>query len=275
MGGNFIIILVFYIYACTMQLRNGKIKGYQIQDDHCPICLDVLYMPTKTYPCRHTFCNTCLKQLKQFDRNESVKCPTCRTEIDKCLFDPNMADILSFMYPKELIQRRQHEENHVIFSALPERAKWYEKFTFGLICLPIDIINFAFLYLFLIMKILAFASSFVTSPLADAVIQLTYQLWQQFYIFLLDVTKFLNSIRRSNLYSNWKKGFAFSVCCIWVLIMHIVLTKMNEILKWEEISIEGRLCCNALLLTEYIFLHSGFRSLSQTLMTIATQFENE
>ena len=50
------------------------------EDFKCAICLDLLYRPQMLEPCRHIFCETCLK------RARICICPMCRTPIDACQF---------------------------------------------------------------------------------------------------------------------------------------------------------------------------------------------
>jgi len=258
-----------------MQLRNGKVTGYQIQNDMCPICLDLLYMPTKVFPCRHNFCNPCIRKVKQLDLNKSITCPICRTEIDKCSYDQNMEDNIKLKYPKELRERKKYEEKHCVHSPLPERVELYEKFSFCLICLPIDVLNVIFLCLFLVLKMLSVWFSPTNSSFEDELIDFTYSLWEKFRLYLQDVTEIMNGIRGSTLYRDWKKHLSILICCIWVLITHIIMTKLNKELRLTTFSTHGRCFCNVLLIIEYIFTIVGCHSLSQTLMTIARELETD
>ena len=61
-----------------------ELPAYLSLDLQCPVCLDLLYKPHSTKPCRHIFCETCLRRLSQA---QSVKCPICRTIIRECCFN--------------------------------------------------------------------------------------------------------------------------------------------------------------------------------------------
>ena len=49
----------------------------------CPVCLDLLYEPFRALPCRHTFCETCLRRLGSKNAMDT-SCPMCRQKIVFC-----------------------------------------------------------------------------------------------------------------------------------------------------------------------------------------------
>ncbi len=52
----------------------------------CPVCLDMLHEPFTTLPCRHTFCEPCLRRLGSKSPMNTL-CPMCRTLIVYCDHD--------------------------------------------------------------------------------------------------------------------------------------------------------------------------------------------
>ena len=62
----------------------GSAQNVERSQHQCPVCLDLLYRPHSLDPCRHIFCETCLRRLSQA---QIVKCPICRAIIRKCYFN--------------------------------------------------------------------------------------------------------------------------------------------------------------------------------------------
>ena len=52
----------------------------------CPVCLDILHDPFVTIPCRHAFCEPCLRRLGSKNPMNTL-CPMCRTRIAYCDLD--------------------------------------------------------------------------------------------------------------------------------------------------------------------------------------------
>ncbi len=49
----------------------------------CPVCLDLLFDPYNVVPCKHTFCETCLRRIGSKDPM-NTSCPMCRQRIAYC-----------------------------------------------------------------------------------------------------------------------------------------------------------------------------------------------
>ena len=49
----------------------------------CPVCLDLLFEPHKVDPCRHVFCEPCLRRLG-CKNPMNTSCPMCRQRISFC-----------------------------------------------------------------------------------------------------------------------------------------------------------------------------------------------
>lgn len=49
----------------------------------CPVCLDLLFEPFNVVPCKHTFCETCLRRIGSKDPMNTT-CPMCRQRIVYC-----------------------------------------------------------------------------------------------------------------------------------------------------------------------------------------------
>ena len=55
-----------------------------IEELSCPICYEALHWPQQLDPCRHIFCDPCLRRMADAPRSEAAGCPMCRTEIKSC-----------------------------------------------------------------------------------------------------------------------------------------------------------------------------------------------
>ena len=49
----------------------------------CPVCLDLLFSPFSVVPCKHTFCETCLRRIGSKDPMNTF-CPMCRQRVVYC-----------------------------------------------------------------------------------------------------------------------------------------------------------------------------------------------
>ena len=58
-----------------------------MEDLLCPICLELLHRPHSLNPCKHIFCDPCLRRLNgaRFHR-----CPVCRSPIKGCRLGKGM-----------------------------------------------------------------------------------------------------------------------------------------------------------------------------------------
>ncbi|XP_063587847.1 E3 ubiquitin-protein ligase RNF180-like [Penaeus indicus] len=50
----------------------------------CPVCLDLLYSPLEVQPCRHIFCEPCLRRVAHPNPTNTL-CPLCRHMIGQCM----------------------------------------------------------------------------------------------------------------------------------------------------------------------------------------------
>ena len=69
--------------------EKGANKDEQDEDDiieelSCPICYEALHVPQVLDPCKHIFCDPCLRRMADAPRSEAAGCPMCRTEIKSC-----------------------------------------------------------------------------------------------------------------------------------------------------------------------------------------------
>ena len=93
-----------------MQMEEQEANEPQNHDLICAICLDIFFRPTTVYPCRHIFCDPCLRRLSNA---RIVRCPLCRTPIKRCLFNrgkygqPLWLLQLTFTTYANLISKRQ------------------------------------------------------------------------------------------------------------------------------------------------------------------------
>jgi hypothetical protein len=55
-----------------------------IEEFSCPICYEVLLAPQQLDPCKHIFCDPCLRRMADAPRSEAAGCPMCRAEIKSC-----------------------------------------------------------------------------------------------------------------------------------------------------------------------------------------------
>ncbi|XP_033725952.1 E3 ubiquitin-protein ligase RNF180-like [Pecten maximus] len=63
----------------------------------CPICLDLYCHPMETRPCKHVFCDTCLRRLAR-RTNDKTPCPLCRRVILGCHAKDDFAQFLEAQY---------------------------------------------------------------------------------------------------------------------------------------------------------------------------------
>ena len=106
-----------------MQMEEQEANEPQNHDLICAICLDIFFRPTTVYPCRHIFCDPCLRRLSNA---RIVRCPICRTPIKRCLFNrgkygqPLWLLQLTFTTYANLISKRQplYEVKRVILKYL-------------------------------------------------------------------------------------------------------------------------------------------------------------
>ncbi|XP_044931221.1 E3 ubiquitin-protein ligase RNF180 [Mustela putorius furo] len=72
----------------------------------CAVCLDVYFSPYMCYPCRHVFCEPCLRTLAR-DNPASTPCPLCRTVISRVFFQTELNNATKRFFPKEYLKIKQ------------------------------------------------------------------------------------------------------------------------------------------------------------------------
>ncbi|XP_013415066.1 E3 ubiquitin-protein ligase RNF180 [Lingula anatina] len=72
----------------------------QMEGLTCSICLDLYYRPHSCYPCRHVFCESCLRQIANSSSTDTV-CPLCRTEIKKCILHEDLERQIKTTFPED------------------------------------------------------------------------------------------------------------------------------------------------------------------------------
>ena len=79
--------LLFYTNSIHFSFQNILEAEPELDDlDHaliCPVCLDLLYEPYKVDPCKHIFCEPCLRRLGS-KNPMNTSCPMCRQRIVYC-----------------------------------------------------------------------------------------------------------------------------------------------------------------------------------------------
>lgn len=72
----------------------------------CAVCLDVYFNPYMCYPCRHIFCEPCLRTLAK-DNPASTPCPLCRTIISRVFFQTELNNATKTFFTKEYLKIKQ------------------------------------------------------------------------------------------------------------------------------------------------------------------------
>ncbi|XP_064596467.1 uncharacterized protein LOC135463079 [Liolophura sinensis] len=72
----------------------------------CPVCLDLFCYPHSCLPCRHSFCESCLRQLAR-SQPEKTACPMCRQVIVQCQPQHSLSFLLKTNYPNHYNRRRK------------------------------------------------------------------------------------------------------------------------------------------------------------------------
>ena len=90
----------------------------------CPVCLDLLFDPFGVIPCKHTFCETCLRRIGSKDPMNTF-CPMCRQRIVYCEIQPELAMSIRESYPDLYKKRRTAEKSTNVYNLpLPWRPGW-------------------------------------------------------------------------------------------------------------------------------------------------------
>ncbi|CAL4114916.1 unnamed protein product, partial [Meganyctiphanes norvegica] len=77
----------------------------------CPICLDLLHNPCRTQPCKHLFCESCLRQMG----GENTACPLCREVIGQCKPDKDISEEIRVNFPVLCSVRQEFERKQIKF----------------------------------------------------------------------------------------------------------------------------------------------------------------
>jgi len=90
----------------------------------CPVCLDLLFDPYGVIPCKHTFCETCLRRIGSKDPMNTF-CPMCRQRIVYCEVQPDLAMSIRESYPDLYKKRKTAEKSTNVYNLpLPWRPGW-------------------------------------------------------------------------------------------------------------------------------------------------------
>jgi len=92
----------------------------------CPVCLDLLYEPFRALPCRHTFCETCLRRLGSKNAMDT-SCPMCRQKIVFCETETELRTLIHESHPEMYAKRHKFEKtsNPSVFNLpLPWTPGW-------------------------------------------------------------------------------------------------------------------------------------------------------
>ncbi|KAM5193250.1 E3 ubiquitin-protein ligase RNF180 isoform 2-T2 [Mantella aurantiaca] len=72
----------------------------------CAVCLDVYFNPYMCYPCRHVFCEPCLRTLAR-DNPSRTPCPLCRAIIAIAHFQTDLSKSSAALFPNEYLKRKK------------------------------------------------------------------------------------------------------------------------------------------------------------------------
>jgi len=90
----------------------------------CPVCLDILHEPFITIPCRHAFCEPCLRRLGSKNPMNTL-CPMCRTRIAYCDLDREKTRLIKENYADLHSKRKKFERSTNVYNLpLPWRPGW-------------------------------------------------------------------------------------------------------------------------------------------------------
>ena len=105
----------------------------------CPVCLDLLHDPHAAIPCKHVFCETCLRRLGSKNAMDTL-CPMCRQRIVLCeeqkgnlrhIFESVLSVVLMSLSP-DLGENIKHQ-----FSDLYNKRKTFERSSPNIYTLPL------------------------------------------------------------------------------------------------------------------------------------------
>ncbi|KAJ0067923.1 hypothetical protein NL108_011715 [Boleophthalmus pectinirostris] len=73
----------------------------------CAVCLDLYLCPYMCHPCKHIFCEPCLRTLAK-NCPSNTPCPLCRTTITHVFFQKELNQTVRSFFPKEYLSRKQN-----------------------------------------------------------------------------------------------------------------------------------------------------------------------
>merc|ERR1712223_1888319 len=91
----------------------------------CPVCLDLLHEPYAAVPCKHIFCEPCLRRLASKNPMNTL-CPMCRQRIAYCEHKREMSQSIKVEHSKMYTKRMKFERGtpNVYSLPLPWRPGW-------------------------------------------------------------------------------------------------------------------------------------------------------
>lgn len=90
----------------------------------CPVCLDLLFSPFSVVPCKHTFCETCLRRIGSKDPMNTF-CPMCRQRVVYCESQSELSISIRESYPDLYKKRATTEKSTNVYEMpLPWRPGW-------------------------------------------------------------------------------------------------------------------------------------------------------
>lgn len=101
-----------------LKIAREKEKERQLEaegvpwDFACPLCLEVMLHPYTTSPCKHNFCQGCLRHLSSAcsQRGNVCCCPLCRKPISCCVQNSALAKLLTQKCPLHIKKRLEDEK---------------------------------------------------------------------------------------------------------------------------------------------------------------------
>jgi len=113
------------VEAKVRELLEAEPELEELPDDViCPVCLDLLHEPFQTEPCRHIFCEPCLRRLGQ-KNPMNTKCPLCRTRIRFCKHIAATSREIRENHEAIYLRRKKFERSTPVYSyPLPWTPGW-------------------------------------------------------------------------------------------------------------------------------------------------------
>lgn len=111
--------------AKMKELLDAEPELSELPDDLiCPVCLDLLHEPFQVEPCRHIFCEPCLRRLGQ-KNPMNCTCPLCRTKIGFCKHLAATSREIREDHESLYLKRKKFERSTPVFSyPLPWQPGW-------------------------------------------------------------------------------------------------------------------------------------------------------